>query len=143
MFHVTCFIRSERSEERRQAILLTYGCFFAEFLGEPSLVRLRLLDVTTCVGLRYGFHANKLRDFSRKRALPYFPRLPLGFLPRLESPLKAGSRTYLKAVLTRQTSNPIMRRAYYTSSSHRFARKLRNINRISIGCGFRHSLRTD
>ena len=40
---------------QRQALFRGYGCFFAEFLGEYSLVRLGLLDLTTCVGLRYGF----------------------------------------------------------------------------------------
>jgi len=39
---------------QRQALLLTYGCFFAEFLEDLSLVRLGLLDLPTCVGLRYG-----------------------------------------------------------------------------------------
>ena len=37
-----------------QALFRSYGCFFAEFLGEHSLVRLGLLDLITCVGLRYG-----------------------------------------------------------------------------------------
>ena len=37
-----------------QALLRTYGRFFAEFLEDLSLVRLGLLDLTTCVGLRYG-----------------------------------------------------------------------------------------
>ena len=32
----------------------TYGRFFAEFLGDLSLVRLGLLALNTCVGLRYG-----------------------------------------------------------------------------------------
>src|SRR3989344_2858739 len=40
-----------------RALLLTYGRFFAEFLEEHSLVRLGLLDLTTCVGLRYGLTA--------------------------------------------------------------------------------------
>jgi hypothetical protein len=75
---------SHDSEMLRQALFRSYGWFFAEFLGEHSLVRLRLLDAITCVGLRYGFHANKLRDFSWKRALPYFPRLPSEFSLRLE-----------------------------------------------------------
>ena len=39
---------------RGQALSLTYGRFFAEFLEDISLVRLGLLDLTTCVGLRYG-----------------------------------------------------------------------------------------
>ena len=37
-----------------QALSRSYGRFFAEFLKDLSLVRLRLLDATTCVGLRYG-----------------------------------------------------------------------------------------
>ncbi len=52
----------------RQALFRSYGCFFAEFLGDLSLVRLGLLDLTTCVGLRYGFCNTNLRSFSRKRA---------------------------------------------------------------------------
>ena len=38
-----------------QALSLTYGRFFAEFLEDISLVRLGLLALITCVGLRYGF----------------------------------------------------------------------------------------
>ena len=53
----------------RKALFRSYGCFFAEFLGEPSLVRLTLLELTTCVGLRYGLHNIMLREFSWKRAL--------------------------------------------------------------------------
>ena len=37
-----------------QALSLTYGRFFAEFLEDILLVRLTLLELTTCVGLRYG-----------------------------------------------------------------------------------------
>ena len=37
-----------------QALFQSYGCFFAEFLGGFSLVRLTLLELITCVGLRYG-----------------------------------------------------------------------------------------
>ena len=37
-----------------QTLFRSYGRFFAEFLEEQSLVRLSLLDSTTCVGLRYG-----------------------------------------------------------------------------------------
>ena len=37
-----------------QTLSLSYGRFFAEFLEDLSLVRLGLLDLTTCVGLRYG-----------------------------------------------------------------------------------------
>ena len=37
-----------------QTLSRSYGRFFAEFLEDLSLVRLSLLDSTTCVGLRYG-----------------------------------------------------------------------------------------
>ena len=40
--------------EKGQALSLTYGRFFAEFLEDILLVRLGLLDLTTCVGMRYG-----------------------------------------------------------------------------------------
>ncbi len=33
----------------------SYGRYFAEFLNEDSLARLGLLDLSTCVGLRYGW----------------------------------------------------------------------------------------
>ena len=54
-----------------QALFQSYGCFFAEFLEDLSLVRLGLLDLITCVGLRYGFYFINLRNFSWKRALHY------------------------------------------------------------------------
>jgi hypothetical protein len=47
-----------------QALFRSYGHFFAEFLGDPSLVHLALLELTTCVGLRYGFVLLNLRNFS-------------------------------------------------------------------------------
>ena len=40
----------------RQTLLRTYGRCIAEFLDEESLVHLGLLDLSTCVGLRYGRH---------------------------------------------------------------------------------------
>ena len=48
--------------------MLTYGRFFAEFLEDISLVRLALLELITCVGLRYGLYMVVLRSFSWKRA---------------------------------------------------------------------------
>jgi len=56
-----------------RALSLTYGRFFAEFLEDLSLVRLGLLDLTTCVGLGYGTNIFKLRRFSWKRAPLNFP----------------------------------------------------------------------
>ena len=57
-----------------QALSLTYGRFFAEFLEDLSLVRLTLLELTTCVGLRYGRHVLKRRSFSWNRAPYSLPR---------------------------------------------------------------------
>ena len=37
-----------------QTLSRSYGRYIAEFLNEESLVRLGLLDLSTCVGLRYG-----------------------------------------------------------------------------------------
>ena len=37
-----------------QTLSRSYGRCFAEFLDEESLVHLGLLDLSTCVGLRYG-----------------------------------------------------------------------------------------
>ena len=48
---------------------------FAEFLNYPSPVGLRILFLTTCVGLRYG-----LLGYSQN-----FSRLPLSMLPYLIS----------------------------------------------------------
>ena len=44
-----------------QALFRGYGRFFAEFLEDILLVRLGLLDLITCVGLRYGFLIFKFR----------------------------------------------------------------------------------
>ena len=37
-----------------QTLSRSYGRYIAEFLNEESLVHLGLLDLSTCVGLRYG-----------------------------------------------------------------------------------------
>ena len=87
----------------RQALSRSYGCFFAEFLGELSLVRLGLLDPNTCVGLRYDSLTFMLRSFSWKPALPYPLGLPLKFLLCLRSTLKSASRIYQGNALTAQT----------------------------------------
>jgi hypothetical protein len=52
----------------RQTLSRSYGRCIAEFLDEESLVRLGLLDLSTCVGLRYGRH------------MPRVPRLFLSAL---------------------------------------------------------------
>lgn len=123
----------------RQALSLTYGRFFAEFLEDLSLVRLSLLDLNTCVGLRYGRHVLKLRSFSWNRA-PYSPlprrrRLPFRLeycVPDLPKTLPHGT-----------DPNPIMGSRYNNPSLHRTHDRSGNINPVSIGCGFRHPLRPD
>jgi len=45
---------SHESEKLRQTLSRSYGRCIAEFLNEDSLVHLGLLDLSTCVGLRYG-----------------------------------------------------------------------------------------
>ena len=124
---------------RRQALSLTYGRFFAEFLEDLSLVRLSLLDLNTCVGFRYGRHALKLRSFSWNRA-PYSPsprRAMLRFrseycVPDLPKTPPHGT-----------DPNPIMGSRYNNPSLHRMHERSWNINHVSIGCGSRHPLRPD
>ena len=45
---------------RGQTLSLSYGRLFAELLNEESLVHLGLLDLSTCVGLRYGWRETRV-----------------------------------------------------------------------------------
>lgn len=96
----------------RQALSRSYGCFFAEFLEKQSLVRLSLLDPSTCVGFRYGFLFVKLRSFSRKVALPYLHWAN----PGISASLALGIKTRLPDLPKNRTydtnANPIMRKTY-------------------------------
>ena len=74
-----------------QALYRRYGRFFAEFLEDLSLVRLGLLALTTCVGLRYDLYENILRRFSRKHARNDQPRRTGTYPTSCEVPSKAGS----------------------------------------------------
>ena len=47
-----------------QTLSRSYGRYIAEFLNEESLVRLGLLDLSTCVGLRYGRRYTHVLSFS-------------------------------------------------------------------------------
>jgi hypothetical protein len=122
-----------------QALSLTYGRFFAEFLEDLSFVRLSLLDQITCVGLRYGRYALELRRFSWNRALYALSlrrrKLPLRLglcIPDLPSTHPHGTNRH-----------PIAGHTYYRPSLHRTHRRSGNINPVSIGCGFHHPLRPD
>ena len=44
-----------------QILSRSYDRCIAEFLDEESLVHLGLLDLSTCVGLRYGWHRTRVR----------------------------------------------------------------------------------
>ena len=128
------------SEEFGQALSLTYGRCFAEFLEDLSLVRLGLLDLTTCVGLRYGLYNNKFRDFSWKRAPQNLPwQITKTFM--LRSDLCIPDLPRIRPHDT--NGNPIIRSEYNPPSSHRLLYKSWNINHVSIGYGFRHLLRPD
>ena len=88
-------LNSKRAKWWGQALFRSYGCFFAEFLGDLSLVRLGLLDLITCVGLRYGSYIDNLRSFSWKRALPYKPLLALPLCLNSTSKSESGfARTH-------------------------------------------------
>jgi hypothetical protein len=125
-----------------EALFRSYGCFFAEFLGGILLVRLALLELTTCVGLRYGSLHIELRRFSWK-ALRKTPPLARSRTDARGPHLSERPGFSWNAPLVTHNANPIMHSSLCPPSLHRICRKLRNINRMSIRCGFRHPLRTD
>src|SRR5215210_188926 len=60
---------------------------FAEFLNQGSLVRLGLLDLSTCVGLRYGRWVAPTGGLSRPhRSRGLAPPLPGGLVLASRSP---------------------------------------------------------
>ena len=122
-----------------QALSLTYGRFFAEFLEDLSLVRLSLLDLNTCVGLRYGRHMLKLRSFSWNRALYALPLRRRTLFFRSEYCVADFPTTPPHGT----NPNPIMGHRYSNPSLHRTYDRSGNINPVSIRCGFRHPLRPD
>ena len=64
----------------------------AEFLRECSLTPLGVFHPPTCVGLRYGHHANSLRGFSRQCGISPFAALR----PRTRLSEVTGLRIYLQ-----------------------------------------------
>ena len=79
-----------------QALSRSYGRFFAEFLKDLSLVRLGLLDLTTCVGLGTEQYAYNLRSFSWKRA----PQIGLAVAAPSDLPRSIVIRIYLDNLLS-------------------------------------------
>jgi hypothetical protein len=55
--------RSKSFHLMRAHLLPKLRCYFAEFLKQGSLTRLRILSLPTCVGLRYGHLENSLEAF--------------------------------------------------------------------------------
>ena len=84
----------------REALSRSYGRFFAEFLREVSPVRLGLLDLHTCVGLRYGSIVNKFRSFSWKLAFENLPTRRKEFSLCLNPRLNSAFRIFLERILT-------------------------------------------
>ena len=78
---------------------------FAEFLNYPSPVGLRILFLSTCVGLRYG-HLRYAQSFSRLRLrmLPYYDFSP--FRPGRPSPGSCAFRVSLCLNLSTVTEYP-------------------------------------
>ena len=72
-----------RQQKEGQALSLTYGRLYAEFLRGKSLVPLGLLALSTSVGLRYGGLTLVLLNFSRKALLKRRPGKFLTFPRRL------------------------------------------------------------
>ncbi len=120
------------SASTRQALYRRYGRFFAEFLNNDSLVPLGLLALFTSVGLRYGFRSFALLSFSRKALRSCSPDKSQTF--RRHAP-------HLAMQLSANDAKPIRHKKLFPSSLRYERRKGRNINRLSISCGFRHRLR--
>ena len=83
-----------------QALSRSYGRFFAEFLEDLSLVRLSLLDSTTCVGLRYGTTTLNPNEVFLGSVLP---RIGLTVVAPLDLPRSIVTRIYLSNLLSTPT----------------------------------------
>ena len=99
-----------------QALSLTYGRFFAEFLEDISLVRLALLELTTCVGLRYGRTRSLMLEVFLETALYTLSPLERG---NCLTTWGSALRIYLQHALIAITE--IQFPAAYTAVRHSFA----------------------
>ena len=125
-----------------QALSRSYGRFFAEFLKDPSLVRLGLLDLTTCVG--FGTESIRLcLEVFLESVLPKFARPRPHIQTQLGLHIKV-SVTDLPITHPRSSStNPIRCFEYNTPSLHRNVPMCRNINLLAIASPSRDRLRPD
>jgi hypothetical protein len=108
----------------RQALSLTYGRFFAEFLNEDSLVPLRILSSPTSVGLRYDVHNLNLEDFLGRLFSCISPGKPEPYRVARNSTLKSDARIYLDitAYLPKRQTIKAHRIISSVSPSHSCAR---------------------
>ena len=114
--------------------------YFAEFLNEKSLERLRIFSLPTCVGLRYGHQAYSLRGFSWQRGIKKLACPKARFPAFLRD---AGDRIFHVTPPTIAASHPIgcisiLLRPPITQTH---AWWCRNIDLLSIIYAFRPRLR--
>ena len=123
----------------RQALSRSYGCFFAEFLEDLSLVRLSLLDHPTCVGFGTVCSMIILEAF-------------LGRLCVCVNPPKADVhatydlgefRICLKFRSRVTYVHPIVRAYFFPPSLHRHTTGHGILTVCPSTAAFRHCLRTD
>ena len=107
-------LRPQTIASRGRALFRRYGRFFAEFLGVLSFVRLALLELHTCVGLRYGRTHSKFRSFSWKT----LHDSPCGIAAAVPHVFACAWRIYLPSIATNADANPIRRRHLYSPSLH-------------------------
>jgi hypothetical protein len=117
-------------------------CQFAEFLNHGSLMRLGILYLSTCVGLRYGHCPHSLRGFSGEPGLNHFARAEARARLRL-SALVAGRicQPHPPTGLNRAIHNPADLPFSVPPSLLTCAQWCRNINRLAIAYASRLPLR--
>ncbi len=108
----------------RQALSLTYGRFFAEFLNEDSLVPLRILSSPTSVGLRYDVHNLNLEVFLGRLFCCISPGKPEPYRNARTTTLKSATRIFLDSSAYRPKRQTIKAHSSLSSvtSSHSCAR---------------------
>jgi hypothetical protein len=117
-------------------------CQFAEFLNHGSLMRLGMLYLSTCVGLRYGHCVYSLRGFSWEQGLSHFSgpdepdRHPLSVLTK-----ERICRLLPPTGLNRDVHHPADLPISVPPSLITSTQWCRNINRLSIAYACRLQLR--
>ena len=115
--------------------------YFAEFLNEGFLARLRILTPPTCVGLRYGHLVSLLEVFLDSMGSSHF-----GTCFPSPSPLRLLSKTVLPVLHPTGLDALFQSRAWLTLLCHPILiaapRWHRILNRLSITYAFRPRLRS-